>query len=155
MVRVYYGSEAVREVEKREGKLTPAQKRVVREEGFVDGLYKDTKGIVTSGVGQVGEFINKGFKASYEEHVNRTRGMTKDFDKLPDYLKEELIQSTYRGDWSGSPMTRDIFNSGGYKAAAREFLNHEEYLKPDTPQHIKDRIKSVSDALLRYAEEAK
>ena len=149
----WYGDTAVKIVESKEGELTPAQKRVVKEEGYVAGPYWDTKKIVTSGVGQTGKWMKKTFKESFEHHEDITRGLTKDYDTLPDYLKSELVQSVYRGDWSGSPTTRKLLAEGSIRKSAKEFLDHEEYLDPRTPQHIKNRIRSVSDALLRYADE--
>ena len=149
----WYGDTAVKIVESKEGKLTPAEKRVVQEEGYVAGPYWDTKKIVTSGVGQTGKWMKKTFKESFKHHEDITRGLTKDYDTLPDYLKSELVQSVYRGDWTKSKDTRGLFNQGNIRMSAEEFLDHEEYLDPRTPQQIKNRIRSVSDALLRYADE--
>ena len=150
----YYGIKAKKILQDRLGrKLTPMESRIVYEEGLVDGLYYDSKGIVTYGVGQVGEYIDKGFEASVQDHIDRTRKMIPDFDLYPDYLQEEFVQSTYRGDLKLSPTARRLFNSGRYEEAADEFLNHDEYRSPKTKQHIKTRIKSVSDAMRRYGRE--
>ena len=153
---VFYGNQAVAQVEKAEGrKLTPVERRVVYEEGFVPGLYYDNKNIPTYGVGQTGEYIKKGFRASYEDHVKKTRRMIPQFDNLPEYMQEELVQSTYRGDLGLSPTARRLFNEGRYEEAAKEFLNHEEYMNPRTSQQIKDRILSVSKGMERMAQEYK
>ena len=55
---VYYGSDAIAQVEGNIGRpLTYAEKRVVEEEGYVATPYTDTKGITTQGVGQTGQWI--------------------------------------------------------------------------------------------------
>lgn len=153
-VPVWYGENAVKMVEQKEGRtLTPAERRVVELEGYVGGLYKDHKGVPTFGVGQTKEFIKGGFKPSFDEHVRRAKALTPDFDLYPEYLQTEIIQSVYRGDWSLSPTARKYMAAGQYEKAADEFLNHEEFKKPSTPQQVKDRIQSVADAIRRYAEE--
>lgn len=151
---VYYGDQAVKEVERVEKRsLSALEKRVVAEEGYVPGVYLDNKGIPTSGVGQTGKWMQKSFGESLRAHEAKTRKMIPNYDNLPDYLRAELLQSTYRGDLGLSPTARRLFNEGKYKEAAVEFLNHEEFKNPDTPQQIKDRIQSVSDAMRRYSDE--
>lgn len=123
----FAGPAAIREVEKLEGTLTPAQKRVVEVEGYVSTLYLDDKGIVTYGVGQTGEFIKKGFKASFKIHEEDLAKQIPSYKNLPDYLKAELMQAAYRGDIGQSPTFRRLFNTGQYEDAAEEFLNNKDY----------------------------
>ena len=144
------GSDAIKKVEAIEGELTDAQKRVVELEGYVDTPYYDTKGIVTSGVGQTGEFIKKGFKASYKEHEDRAEDKIPSLKTLPEELQAELIQAEYRGDLGLSPKAVRLFNSGDYIGAASEFLSNDEYLNANTPKQIKDRMKAVADAMITY-----
>lgn len=146
----YYGLKAIKVVKENLGRdLTAKEKRIIKEEGMVNGLYYDHKGIVTSGVGQTGEFIKKGFEASVNEHEDRVRKLVPDYDLLPDKMQEEMLQSVYRGDLKLSPTAVGLFNQGKYQEAADEFLDHAEYKNPKTPQQIKDRIKSVSDEMRR------
>lgn len=151
---VYYGDRAVQEVQRLEKRpLSKLEQRVVAEEGYVPGVYLDTKGIPTSGVGQTGKYTKMSFGESLRAHEEITRKMVPGYDNLPDYLRAELLQSTYRGDLGLSPKARRLFNEGRYQEAADEFLDNAEYKNPDTPQQIKNRIKSVSDAMRRYSDE--
>lgn len=152
-VPVWYGDSAVKVARQVYILLTPGEERVIREEGFVDGLYYDTKGIITAGVGQTGSAIHRGFKVAYREHEDRVRKIIPQFDSLPEYLREELVQSAYRGDITGSPRAVRLFNAMKYQQAAQEFLNNQEYRDSRTPASIKRRIESVSTAILRYAKE--
>ena len=153
-VPVLYGDQAVQAIELLENrKLSKIEKRIVHEEGFVPKKYLDTKGIETYGVGQTGKWIKKGFKASFDHHVQQVRKMVPGYDNLPEYLQEELVQAGYRGDLGGSPTTRKHINNGDYRKAAVEFLDNQEFRDPKTPQGIKIRMKRVSDALLRYDRE--
>lgn len=151
MLRTYHGNDAVREVEKMEGrKLTPEEIKVVHHEGFVSGQYKDTKGITTSGVGQTGQYMGMPFSQVYQLHEDRVRKRIPDYDMLPDFLRAELMQAEYRGDLGGSPRTIQLINAGLYDRAASEFLNNAEYRSSKTPASIKRRMKDVADALRKY-----
>ena len=150
----YHGPKAIAKVEEQEGELTPAQKRVVELEGFVQGTYLDTKGIETAGVGQTGEWIGKSFKEAFSHHEDLTKKYINDYDQLPEYLKAELMQATYRGDLGGSPRFRRLMNRGKYDEAADEFLDNAEYKDPNTPKSIKRRMEAVADAVARYASES-
>ena len=60
---VLYGQDAVDRVRKMERgrKLSKAEDTVIREEGFVDRVYTDTKGVKTFGVGQTGKYMGMPF----------------------------------------------------------------------------------------------
>ena len=149
-----YGNRAVARVEKDLGReLTRAEQRVVVEEGYVDGTYKDTKGILTGGVGQTGEWIEKGFEASFKHHVDRAKKRLPEFDKYPQYLQAELLQSEYRGDLGLSPTAMKHLKGGKYDAAAEEFLNSDEYRNPKTSTGIQARMRATSRAMRRYGSE--
>lgn len=153
-VGVYVGVKAQKLVRDKIGRdLTNKEKRVLKEEGYVDGKYYDSKNIVTSGVGQTGEYMDKGFAASLAEHEDRVRDIIPDYDLYPEYLQEELLQSMYRGDIGLSPTSMRHLREGRYEEASKEFLRHDEYKNPKTPKQIKARIKSVSDAMARYGKE--
>lgn len=124
----YHGNEAVAKLEAQLGRqLSLAERRVVEEEGYVDGEYKDDKGVTTSGVGQTGKFRGMSFEDTFEEHAKYARNVIDDFDTLPEELQAEFIQLAYRGDLQQSPTARKLFNSGDYDSAAKELLNHKEY----------------------------
>jgi GH24 family phage-related lysozyme (muramidase) len=151
----YYGNDAIKKVEEMNGQeLTYAQRRVVEEEGFVDGFYKDTKGITTYGVGQTNEYMDMPFSEVYAEHEEDVRRMMPGYDAYPEYLQAELMSAAYRGDLGGSPTFRRLMNAGKYEEAAVEFLNHQEYNDRSTPIGIKKRLRKVQDAVKRFAEEA-
>jgi GH24 family phage-related lysozyme (muramidase) len=157
-----YGDRAVKEVERQLGRpLSYAEKRVVQEEGFVPRKYYDSKGIVTYGVGQTGDYIEKGFPAAFKDHAERTKKYFKDFDYLPESVQAELIQTMYRGDVlnkKGEPWKWvNYFNKGDYKEAARELLDHKEYKKyktrrdagdSDAGGNIPERLEAARDAIL-------
>jgi len=126
---VHYGRDAVNEVVEREGALTPEQEYVIEHEGFVDGEYKDTKGIVTSGVGQTGEFIGRSFKETYEGQQKRVKEKIPNYDNLSEKKQKALMSLGYRGDMKKDYNWVKLFNSGEYDKAAIELLNHKEYLK--------------------------
>jgi hypothetical protein len=150
--QTYYGNDAVRKVEELEGRtLSPMEQRVVVEEGYVDGLYSDSKGIPTRGVGQTGEYADKSFSETFSAHVDRARDRITNFDSLPEYLRAELVQSEYRGGLGKSPEAVELLNAGKPMEAAAEFLNNKEYLDPNTPDSIKQRMESVAEALKDYA----
>ena len=51
--KTLHGKEAIKAIESKEDrKLSYKERRVVMLEGYVDGIYTDTKGIKTTGVGQ-------------------------------------------------------------------------------------------------------
>ena len=99
------------------------------------------------------------FKKDFEDHKKRISNKINNFDKLPQDLKVELIQAEYRGDASlksgKTPSWIKKFNSGTYKAAAKEFLNHKEYKKSSTPKQIKNRLESVADEIDKYGAKLK
>ena len=150
----YYGYDAVKKVEEMIGrKLTIPEIRVVEEEGFVDGTYKDTKGVVTSGVGQTGKYMNMSFDDTFREHEDIARKMIPSYDQLPDVVKAELAQAAYRTDLQQSPEFRKLFNAGKYEEAAQEFLDNADYrksLKEGTG--VANRMEAVSNIVRDYGQ---
>jgi len=150
------GNAAIKRVEQNEGRtLSPAERRVVEVEGFADKGYYDKKGILTYGVGQTGDWIKKSFTDSFNAHVERAenrvnQGNPKRWDKLPEYLKIEMIQSEYRGDLGKSPKAMRLFRAGKMQEAAVMFLDSDEYRNPKTSKGVKDRMKATSNAMRKY-----
>lgn len=151
--KTYHGVDAVKKVEKKLGRpLTYSERRVVEEEGFVDGKYKDTKGIVTAGVGQTGKYLNKSFEEAFNDHVKQTEKLVPSLKALPEDVQAELIQAAYRGDLGGSPTFRKLLNAGKYEEAAQEFLNNKDYresLKGNGA--VANRMQRVAEAVARMA----
>lgn len=152
--KIYHGAAAVKQVEKKIGRpLTYAERRVVEEEGFVDGKYKDTKGIVTAGVGQTGKYINMSFEESFNDHVKKTKKLVPSLDSLPEDVQAELIQATYRGDLGGSPTFRKLLNAGKYEEAAQEFLNNKDYRESIKGNGaVAGRMQRVAEAVAKLAQ---
>ena len=150
--RTLYGEDAIQRVAANEGReLSLAERRVIMEEGYVDGEYLDTKGIRTGGVGQTGEWLDKSFGESFQHHAERARKRVPRLDELPETLRAELIQAEYRGDLGLSPTAVRLLNEGKFKSASKEFLNNDEYRNPKTSTGIKSRMKKVADALSAQA----
>ena len=149
---VLQGQDAIKHVSQMEGRpLSSKEARVIELEGYVPYAYYDTKQVPTYGVGQTKKWMDKPFSESFKAHEDRARKAIPSYDKLPEYLQSELTQAEYRGDLGISPTFKKLFNKGKYKEAAKEFLNHEEYLDPNTPAQIKQRLESVAKAVAHYA----
>jgi len=154
MAKQYFGQQAIRVVEQELGRpLTNPEKRVVEEEGYVAGDYRDDKGILTSGVGQTGKYRGMGFDETFKAHEYTAKKMIKDFDRLPEGVQGELIQAAYRGDLQGSPKFRRLFNQGKYAEAADEFLDNDDYKiskklnESGKPHGVQGRMERVADAV--------
>ena len=143
-----HGTQAVDRMEKELGRpLSTGERRIVVEEGYVDGRYLDTKGVETSGVGQTGDYKGKTFEETYNAHVKRAKDRVPQWASLSEDLQVELIQSEYRGDLGASPAAVALLNAGDFEGAAREFLVNEEYKNPATPDSIKARMRATANAL--------
>ena len=154
MPKILHGKQAVAAVERNLARqLTRTERRVVQEEGYSKDAYRDTKQVLTQGVGQTGRWIERGFEKALEHHVQRAKRRVPNYDELPEYLQAELTQSEYRGDLGGSPTAVRLFNEGKHFKAADEFLDHAEYKDPKTSPGIKKRIKATSDAMREYGRE--
>jgi|TARA_R110000787_G_scaffold874_1_gene3196 hypothetical protein len=149
--KVLHGKQAINAIEKKEKrKLSYKECRVVELEGYVDGIYTCSKGVKTTGVGQTGKWLTKTFKESFQYHEKLTKKLVPTYNKLPEKLQAELVQSTYRGDLGGSPSAVALFNKGKFILAAQEFLRNDEYEDEDTPKQIKDRMVATAKAIGLY-----
>ena len=153
MAKVYYGKEAVKKVEEKEGrKLSYAERRVVEEEGYVPEVYKDTKGITTYGVGQTGKYMGMSFDETFQDHLAQAKKLVPVFDTLPEEVQAELVQAAYRGDLGGSPNALKKLNAGDYEGFAQEFLNNKEYKDKKTSSGIKKRMEKVASTVASLSE---
>lgn len=162
MSKTYYGQEAVNKVEKLIGrKLSIPEIRVVEEEGYVEGKYKDDKGNVTSGVGQTGKYMNMSFEDTFKAHEDIARSMIPSYDDLPDLVKAELAQAAYRTDLQQSPEFRKLFNAGKYEEAAKEFLDNKDYRDSlvrnsrGEDHGVARRMEAVANAVREYGRSLK
>ena len=148
MAKIYHGKQAVKKVEEQIGRpLSYIEKRIVEEEGYAEGEYKDTKGFITSGVGQINEYKNKSFEETVAAHVKEAKRLIPNLDQFPEEVQAELIQATYRGDIGESPKAIKKLNEGDFTGFAEEFLNNDEYRSDETSQGIKKRMEKVASSV--------
>ena len=147
--KVYHGQHAVKMMEQKlKRPLDIAEKRVIEEEGYVATPYKDTKGVITSGVGQTGKYRNMSFQDTFNAHSALAEKMIPSLYRLPDDVRAELVQATYRGDLTNSPKFRKLFNAGKYAEAAKEFLNNEDYRQSKKDKTgVAARMERVAEAV--------
>lgn len=130
MPKVYHGDAAVAEAMKYYGKkqIDPIAEHIIRDEGFVPGVYQDDVGIDTEGVGLTGEFIGKDFFTEVMPvFEKRARASVSSYNKQPEEVRKAIMSAVYRGDMG--PATAKLLDAGKYKEAAVEYLNHAEYRK--------------------------
>tara|TARA_R110000803_G_C11855043_1_gene306385 strand:- start:89 stop:598 length:510 start_codon:yes stop_codon:yes gene_type:complete len=149
--KTLHGKEAIKAIEKKENRtLSYKERRVVTLEGYVNGVYLDSKGIKTTGVGQTGKWLDKTFKQAFKHHELLTKRLIPTYHKLPETLQAELVQATYRGDLGQSKNAVALFNKGKYTESAKEFLRNKEYENEKTPKQIKNRILAVAKAIASH-----
>jgi len=154
---IFYGNDAVSKVVELEGELTPLQRAVVLEEGYVDAVYEDdaatsgirSENVKTRGVGQTGKYMDMTFKESFEAKLNEAKELFPNFDNLSHSQQEAIISTHYRGDtrlrsgkvaaWVG------LVNEGKFEEASVELLDHKEY---------KERKKKGRDGVVKRLEKA-
>jgi len=146
---IYHGRQACEALEAAEGiELNEMERRVVMLEGYSDEPYRCTANVLTCGVGQTGEWLNRPFRDSFLHHVERCKARFPDWRLYPAYLKTELVASEYRGDLGISRKACEHVRNGRWEAAAGEFLDNAEYRSPSTPEGIKKRLRALHFALM-------
>ena len=147
---VYAGEAAIRQVELREGRsMSLSERRVISEEGYVSGPYIDTKGNLTSGVGQTGAFRGMSFSETFIHHSLRASLRFPRWDDYTEELQAELIVAEYRGDLGHSPRTLRLITEERWREASVEFLRHDEYNRAGTSLGVKRRLERLSEMLLK------
>ena len=73
--------------------------------------------------------IQKLFDYDIQAKTALAKRKISNFDNLPKTTQNAIIDGFFRGDLSKSPKTLGLMNSGDFKAAAEEYLNHDEYRK--------------------------
>lgn len=149
---ILHGQAAVDALEASEGiLLTEMERRTVLCEGWATEPYHCTAGVLTSGCGQTGHWIDKPFRDAFNHHADRAAARFPEWRSFPSYLKTELIQIEYRGDLGSSKKTCELIRARKWEAAATEFLDHKEFKDPKTSEGIKKRILAVHYALMLRA----
>lgn len=148
-----------------------AKKYIESNEGRRNVPYKDSKGLLTVGVGhlvpkgqekkyvgrklsdaEVDDLFSRDLKAK-TDLARKKLGDT--FDKLPTPAKVAVVDGFFRGDLSGSPKALKLIKEGKLKEAADEYLDHAEYRKSvksneqGKPHGVAKRMERNADALRR------
>ena len=168
---VYFrGSNAVKKLEADLGrKLTTEEKRIVALEGYVDGYYKDSKGVLTRGVGQTGDYAkgphaHSGFNKAFKDHVKRAEKSVPSLNTYSPEARAEIIQAEYRGDLGQGKKFRKKLNAAdkvyadpnmlspytnySYKDAATEFLDNKDYKNAKRGRSgVDERMEAVANAV--------
>ena len=151
--RTYHGDDAVIAAAKHygyKGPIDPIARRIIHEEGFVNGSYKDSKGILTEGIG-VADPALRGkpwFTEVLPIYQQQAQTATKGFEKLTTEQQGAITSMAYRGDWG--KKTRGHLNKGNLKAAAKEYLDHNEYRKGKA-KNATDAQRAISRRMLENA----
>lgn len=112
-------------------------------EGVRNKMYKDIYGNLTIGIGhlvkpeEVAKFSGKTLSENEIEAIFKQDVKNKlisihqhfgsKFDTFPNKLKIAILDGYFRGDLSGSPVTRSMIMKGRFGEAAKEYLNNKEY----------------------------
>lgn len=126
---------------------------ITRHEGFKPEPYLDTNKKWTIGIGTlIGDGSDKALKASpyYGKKIDRptaekiaTKAMgekiklinrlvgPEKFGSFSPELQAQLVSGAYRGDITQSPKAIKLLKQGNYEAAAKEYLDFDEYKNAD------------------------
>lgn len=119
-----------------------AMEYIKKSEGVYRKLYKDHYGNWTIGIGhlvspkELNEFRGKTltddqiyriFSNDLEGKISMIKREFPKFDSYPEPLKIVMLDGYFRGDLSGSPLTKSLIKRGLYKQAADEYLDNAEY----------------------------
>ena len=130
-----------------------------------NGLYYDSKGNLTSGIGHLVKSeeqaekhfsltvdqANKMFISDVNARMPVIRKAIPKFDSLNTRTRGAIMNSWFRGSLSGSPKTISNINEGNFKDAASEFLDNDEYrdlVKNSPKSGIITRMNETSNAFL-------
>ena len=155
--RYFLGNDAVEYIQNQmpEGEqLTDAQKFIIKEEGLVTVPYLDTKGIVTEGVGGVGEFRPKrgenfaqAFLRAFDAKETKARELFDNYDTFSPELQTQIMSGVYRGDFTAGNNTVTAINKGDFRTASEQFLKDSTGQNPS--QDYKEAKKTGSGVQYR------
>ena len=119
------------------------------------GSKADINGMLSGRVPMSKSQMYKLFQRDVQTKIDKARGLITNFDSYPQYVKNAIIDGLYRGDLG--PDTRGFINDGDFAAAAKEYLNHNDYRKSvaknkaGKPHGVKGRMERNRDAFLKYS----
>ena len=103
---------------------------VTRNDPVLKRVAGENYSVVVSGRRPLDERqIQKLFDHDLQAKVKLAKRKVTNFDNLPKSAQNAIVDGFFRGDLSKSPKTLGLMNSGDFKAAAEEYLNHDEYRK--------------------------
>lgn len=123
--------------------INKAADYIKRNEGIKNTLYKDSKGYWTIGIGHLvtpeeyktfkGKVLSdKEILELFQKDLNKKMSLVRShfgsaFDNYSQDLQIAILDGYFRGDLAGSPRTRKLLLGNNFKAAAKEYLNNNEY----------------------------
>lgn len=143
-------------------KLTKGQEILAAMEGYSGKKgYDDGTGVMTYGIGQTKDNKDMTFPEVYKIKENVVRKNIPGYNQMPDYMQTALVAAQYRGDLigdgkNGSPATVAHLKRHNYEAAAREFLNNENYREAvKNKSGVKARFDWIVAQFKKYADSLK
>lgn len=119
------------------------------------GNNANINGMLSGRVAMSDPQMFKLFQRDVQTKIDKARDLITDFDTFPQYVKNAIVDGLYRGDLG--PKTRGFINAGNFAAAAKEYLNHNDYRKSvaknkaGEPHGVKGRMERNRDAFLKYS----
>lgn len=119
------------------------------------GNNANINGMLSGRVAMSDPQMFKLFQRDVQSKIDKARKLITDFDSFPQYVKNAIVDGLYRGDLG--PNTRGFINAGNFAAAAKEYLNHNDYRKSvaknkaGQPHGVKGRMERNRDAFLKYS----
>lgn len=123
--------------------LKKAADYIKQNEGVKNIMYKDSKGHWTIGIGHLvtpqeytlfknrkltNEEVLNLFKKDMEKKLQLAKSyFGQAFNTFSPSLQIAILDGYFRGDLSGSPRTKELLRQGNFTAAAKEYLNNNEY----------------------------
>lgn len=133
---------------------------IINKEGFIPEARRPTKGDkLTIGFGHTetvkpGQKIDRAtgielLKQDLQNRLPEIRRAIPKFDNLSPEIQAPLIGEWFRGSLVQSGKTRNLINKGNYAAAAKEFLNNDEYKNAVKRGRsgIRARMEEAADAI--------
>lgn len=124
------GQAAVQAVTKLLGReLLPEEKMLVEKEGYTPDYYLDSKDIITTGVGQTGDYTQTPFDEVMGTELTKVQREIPYYVDASEKLQMDMFSEAYRGSLTqeNSPLTLELIKKGLFSEAADEYLRNEEY----------------------------
>jgi len=64
-----------------------------------------------------------------EKHVPRARNLIPNLDQQPEHIQHMAVDAVFRGDLG--PLASDLIMQGQWMEAAKEYLNHQQYINAE------------------------